>query len=273
VIERLKGDLPNVLRFLTSLHEGRKSSRGQVMYVVQRLALVSPDFSKLMDQQSTLPWRSQVAEAYPASTNPQSADDRLDTALTSSMVTASSSLTSSMMTSQSAPPVVILAKPIDNTPPTPVVTNPVSSAVTNPFSKTFSTTLVLVRVGNCDPPHKGFEETVGSDGLVVHRFHDDPSRASGSIHVDVFAHIMDLVLNHQSTKEVVGVIIENASRFQCIFEDIRNFFQTRSLDLPKLITLEKSRGQGTDGITFASNEGEAMFVVRSEIARRESELS
>lgn len=227
LLERLKGDWPNLLRFLVSLHEGRKSSRGQVAYVVQRLVVFSPDFSKLVAQQSTLPWPSQVADGYPISTNPQTADELTDT---------------------------------------------LPNAI-NPSSK-FGKTLVLVRVGVCQTAHKGRQETVGSDGLEVHRFHDDPSQANTSVHIDVFAHIMDLVLNHQSAKEVVGIIIENASKHHCIFEDIRNFFKTRNLELPKLITLDKTRGQSTDaGITFAANDGEAMSVVRSEIARREKALS
>lgn len=227
VIETLRSDFPNLLQFLTTLHEGRKSQRGQVAYVVQKLAEFSPDFAKLMEQQSTIPWtaKSQIASGYPTPVNPQSADNRKD----------------------------------------------IAPASSNPFSK-FKTTLVLVRVGVCQPAHKGCQETqetVGSHSLVVHRFHDDPSQASSNIHVDVFAHIMDLVLNHSSTKEVVGVIIDNVSRLQGIFEDIRNFFVTRSLELPKLITL---RGPGTDGIIVAANDEKAMDAVRSEIARRESLL-
>jgi hypothetical protein len=208
LLERLSNDLPNLLHFLVSLHDGRKSSRGQVAYVVQRLAAFSPDFSKLMDQQQTLPWRSPNADGY-SSMNPQSAEKYL-------------------------------------------------------------TAFVLVRVGICQSAHKGCLKTVESDGLEVHRFHDDDSFANTSVHVDVVAHIMDLVLNHQSAKEVVGVLVENASKHHGIFEDIRNFFRTRSLELPKLITFDKTSVRSTDvGTIFAANDALAISVVRGEVARRE----
>lgn len=235
LLEILKGDLPNLLRFLISLNEGRKSSRDQVAYVVRKLADLSPDFSGLMDQQAT-PWRSPPANGYPKPTGPQTipsskktqtADDRNDTV----------------------------------------------SASVNRCSKS-QMRFVLVYVGPCQPAHKGRQEKVGNDGLEVHRFHDDPSQRNTGVHIDVFTHIMDLVLNHRDRKEVVGVIIENAGKHDCIFQDIGNFFKVRSLKLPKFITIDKARGQSTDAsIDVAANEGEALFVVQAEMARRESELS
>jgi hypothetical protein len=57
VLGALQSDWPDILRFLASLYEARKTSRVQVAYVVEKLAAFSPSFCAALEAQTELPWR------------------------------------------------------------------------------------------------------------------------------------------------------------------------------------------------------------------------
>jgi hypothetical protein len=97
-------------------------------------------------------------------------------------------------------------------------------------------TSVFIKIDTCRTNNRKVKIS-HSNGFQIHQFSEDASQSNTRLHIDVMTHIMDLVLNHQTTKQVVTVQVDKAARLPHILADIHYFYGTRGLAVPHLISM------------------------------------
>jgi hypothetical protein len=273
-----QNDWLNLMQALISLHESRKSLRAQTTYVVEKLSVLSAEFLTVSRGEASLPWEPRTSATSRNPHSPESHPESIDESTLSEV-----SCNPFSISEQPSKPFSLSEKSTNPFSLSEDASNPfslsekssnplsMSDEASNPFTLS-QKTWVLVRVGAHQPGPKSLQISQ-SDGLETHRFLEDASCSNTSFHISVLAHIMDLICNQQETKQLVSVIIDSPTRHEYMFQDIRNLFQARGLEIPKFITSDPRAKKGCAAeVSVVSSQKDAREIVHCEISRRESAL-
>jgi hypothetical protein len=240
VFATFRSDWQNLVCLLKSLHDARKSLRSQVTYVVEKMSVLSSNFLAAIQESSTLPWQCSNPQSPDVSDDEMKCIGSLKSTGSNPVANDDVKLVGSMKATRCIPVGNNEVGSMKVSRSTGVVNDEVKLVASTKSAKSDpvvnEVTPVFIKIDTCRTNKKGAKIT-HNNGFEFHQFSDDASQSNTRLHIDVMTHIMDLVLNHQTTKQVVTVQIDKAARLPHILADIHYFYGTRGLVVPQLISM------------------------------------